>query len=304
MPSAGDGMPDASVPTQPPAASTAARSWPAIELDPGTTDPDLIQAALVDFAVVAIDDTIPHRWLVFFQSATERDRAGSALLEAFTGVTLHPIEVPDDDWAARSQASLCAIRVRNIIVAPPWDVPAEEVARTTGGPRQEPIVIVIQPSMGFGTGHHATTRLCLEALQQIDLHGLGVIDVGTGSGVLALAASRLGAGPVFGIDDDVHAIAAAQESADLNPDARVTLAVTDFRSAPTQRFDVVIGNLTGGLLIAGADHLEALVGRDGCLVLSGFMAHEEAEVRRAFAGDVEWSAQEDEWRCVRIRARS
>src|SRR5882672_5140869 len=142
--------------------------------------------------------------------------------------------------------------------------------------------------MGFGTGHHATTRLCLAALQQIDLQNRRVIDIGTGSGVLAIAASRLGAATVVAIDDDPDAITAARDNLTLNPDARVTIEVSDVRipdpgSQIADHFDVVVANLTGGLLIAAAARLKLLAGRSGRLVISGFMDDEERDVLRAFA---------------------
>ncbi len=269
------------------------RTWPALEVD--RTDPqtgDLIQAFLLDFGVDAIDDNLPDISQVFFHDAGDRDRAAGALRARFPTLGVRAIDVPDQDWAARSQASLHAIQVANIIVAPPWD--AREGA------------IIIQPSMGFGTGHHATTRLCLAALQQIDVRGLRVIDVGTGSGVLAIAASRRGAGTVVAIDDDPDAVAAARENLLLNEDARVTLTVMDFRlPSPDSRipaeFDLVVANLTGGLLVAAAEPLRSLAAPSGRFVLSGLMDHEEGDVLRAFAGlDVEWRGQEDEWVCLEL----
>ena len=156
--------------------------------------------------------------------------------------------------------------------------------------------------MGFGTGHHATTRLCLDALQRVTLQGLTVIDVGTGSGVLAMAASLLGAANVIGIDDDPDAIAAARENLVLNPRARVTLEVADLRVAEAASADLVLANLTGALLVSAARQLRQLTDSEGRLILSGFLHTEERDVLQAFAPlEVEHRAQEEDWLCVTLR---
>jgi ribosomal protein L11 methyltransferase len=272
------------------------RTWPALTLggaafgEPETVE--FIQAALTEFEVSALEELTPLSWRVFFATPPVRDAAASALQRDFPTITIESIDVPDDDWAARSQANLRAIAVGALIVAPPWDV------------RQDRTTIVIQPSMGFGTGHHATTRLCLAALQRLDLQGRSVIDVGTGSGVLALAASVLGAAPVTGIDDDADAIQAAQENLALNPKARATFAVVDLRLTAYPPADVVLANLTGGLLCSAASRLERLTAAGGRMILSGFMDDEAEDVLRAFASaDVEHRAQEDEWVSVTLRTR-
>ena len=208
----------------------------------------------------------------------------------FPALTLTPVDVPDEDWAARSQASLKAVRVGNLIVAPPWDAP---------------IVVAIRPSMGFGTGHHATTRLCLAALQALEVKERTVIDVGTGSGVLAIAASLLGAVNVRGIDDDEDAIHAAWDNLALNPAAIVTLLVGDLRTTQLEPADIVFGNLTGGLLMASAAVMSTHVGKHGALILSGFQLPEEADVVAAFTGfAVERREQEDDWVCVTLTRRT
>src|SRR5947207_1771980 len=256
------------------------RTWPALEIQQADADTrDLIQAFLTDFAAVAIDDNTPGVPVVFFHNPAERDRPEGALQAPFPTVGVRTTDMPDEDWAARSQASLHAIQVGNIVIAPPWDIPD----RIPNPESRIPTVIIIQPSMGFGTGHHATTRLCLAALQQIDLRGRSVIDVGTGSGVLAIAARRLGAAAVLAIDDDPDAIAAAEGNVALNGESRIALEATDLRSSPIGQFDVVVANLTGGLLVASACRLKSFVAPTGHLVLSGFMDHEEREVVTAFA---------------------
>jgi ribosomal protein L11 methyltransferase len=156
--------------------------------------------------------------------------------------------------------------------------------------------------MGFGTGHHATTRLCLAALQTLDLHGRSAIDVGSGSGVLAIAASLLGASPVVAIDDDPDAIHSARENMNLNPGAKVLVRRADLRSGGLAAFDVVMANLTGGLLIQAASRLHDLTTSTGRLILSGFVKTEEAAVLDSFGGYVsEQRAEEDEWLCVTLR---
>ena len=292
------------------------RTWPALEVTFNGGAPDLLQAALLDYPVAAVDDTSASDWRIFFQTATDRETAASELPQQFPELSFQSIDVPDENWAARSQAALRAVRVGDIVVAPPWDVaptsrlkPAPTPAPTIAGNPTDVgagfsrlITIVIQPSMGFGTGHHATTRLCLAALQQLDLHGRSVIDVGTGSGVLAIAASRLGASSVLAVDDDPDATQSAEENLVLNPGTNVVLRTVDLRLAPLPPHDVVTANLTGGLLIQAAGRLRDLTAATGHLILSGFMKAEEAGVRAAYSGlAIRAREEEDEWLCVTLQ---
>jgi ribosomal protein L11 methyltransferase len=271
------------------------RTWPALEISVGPLfdRTDLLQGALADYSVTAINEDAAA-WRVFFQSGVDRDRAYDALRATFTDLTFEPVDVPDDNWAARSQASLRAVRVGSVVVAPPWDVPDRS--------ESDDVIVVIKPSMGFGTGHHATTRLCLAALQRLELRGRSVMDVGAGSAVLAIAASLLGAEPVGAFDDDDDAVASARENLALNPAARVAVDVGDLRATGRTASEVVLANLTGGLLVAAAPELRHLTKRGGRLILSGFLPVEEADVLRAFSPlTIEQRDEEEEWLCVTLR---
>jgi ribosomal protein L11 methyltransferase len=265
----------------------------------------LFQAALTDYDVAAIDEHSDDEWRVFFHGAAERDRALARLSDQFPDLTFDAVDVPDEDWAARSQASLRAIQVGGIVVAPPWDVPEVRLKAHTATTETADVgagfsrTIVIQPSMGFGTGHHASTRLCLAALQQIDLHDKTVLDVGTGSGVLAIAARILGALEVLAIDNDPDAIESARENVTLNPGGRVDLQVVDLKTVVLTPFDVVLANLTGGLLMQAAGRLQELTTATGRVILSGFTQTEEVGVLAAFRGfHAVDRMQEDEWMCA------
>jgi ribosomal protein L11 methyltransferase len=274
------------------------RTWPALLVagprlaaaDNPTSD--LLYAALTDYAVAAIDEPAPDALRAFFHEAHERDQALASLTRDFPTLTITTVDVEDEDWAARSQAHLTPVRIGNLIVTPPWS--ADAVRATP-----DVTTVVILPSMGFGTGHHATTRLCLAALQHANIAGRSVIDAGTGSGVLAIAASLLGASPVIAIDDDADAIQSARENLDLNPAARVDLRVADLRTSLLDAAEIVVANLTGTLLVQAAPLLTTLVAPAGRLIVSGLMEDEEAGVVAAFADlRVLDRNQEDEWCCL------
>jgi len=287
-------------------------AWPAIEIvfpasraadATGTLSlQDRVLADLDGVGIVAIAEPAHDTWQLFFRA--EADRAAAiALLHAIhapEAFSLRPIDVDDQDWARRSQASLRAVRAGRITVAPPWDT-------ETTADEPDAVTVVIEPAMGFGSGHHATTRLCLEALQRLDLHGRRVLDVGTGSGVLALAAARLGASNVVAIDVDPDALENARANAILNGSpATVEFREADFRVDSLLQADVVVANLTGGVLAAGAADLARTVAPGGALVVSGITLDERDAIFRAFESGfrLNWNAEEDGWCCALMMAPS
>jgi ribosomal protein L11 methyltransferase len=253
--------------------------------------PDRLYALLDDFEPAAIhQDDDDERWRVFFRTPAQRDGAGRALA-TIAGIHTSPLEVPDEDWARRSQQDLRAIEAGGLIVAPPWDIPQ-------GLP-----VIIIEPSTGFGTGHHATTRLCLLMLQRLDVRGARVIDVGTGSGVLALAAWKLGAGDVAAIDNDPDALDNARANIARNgAAASIDIIRDDLAGLRIERADIVVANLTGAALVRYAAELRSLAVGGGYLILSGFAPADVAVIRIAFAGlTVIHESAEGEWAALCLR---
>ena len=235
-----------------------------------------LYALLDDFEPVAIhEDDSGDTWRVFFRSAEQRDAAVAQLqvLVAPHLLRASAVDVPDEDWARRSQQNLTAIDVGKLMVAPPWDVP-----RGASKP-----VIIIEPSTGFGTGHHATTRLCLRLLQDLHLRGARVIDVGTGSGVLALAAWKLGANDVVAVDNDADALRNAQDNIARNGGAAtIDIICDDLNTLKLQPGDVVLANLTAAVLVRYAKTLRHLAGSGACLILSGFAPDHLMEILPAF----------------------
>ena len=272
--------------------------YPALEIEflppRDSTLPDRLYALLDDFEPAAIHEDEPNdAWRVFFRAPSARDAARTAL-GALTGIRVSPLDVPDEDWARRSQEGLKAIAAGGLLVAPPWDVPRDGATP----------VIIIEPSTGFGTGHHATTRLCLLLLQRLDLRGARVLDVGTGSGVLALAAWKLGAGDVVAIDNDPDALDNARDNIARNgAAAAIDIIQDELSSLRIQRADVVLGNLTGAVLVRHAEELRSLLAEGGYLILSGFAPQDTVLIQRAFSGVATIHTETDgEWAALLLKA--
>ncbi|MEP7308186.1 MAG: 50S ribosomal protein L11 methyltransferase [Acidobacteriota bacterium] len=272
------------------------RHWPALDIIEAG---DLLLAALDDFAPTAIEER-ERGVRVFFATREQRDAALAALAGPQTVVAA--LDVSDEDWAIRSQQSLTPIVVGRIRIVPHSRfLNASSLPLPAGS--FDPVEIVIEPSMGFGTGHHATTRLCLAAIQTLDLRQRRVLDVGTGSGILAIAAARLGSLQVHGIDCDADAIQSANDNLALNPGARhATFAVADLTSGTLPTAELVVANLTGADLVRAANLLLSAAPAGGTLVLSGILAGEESGVRAAFSSAaLDQRQQEDEWICLTLK---
>ncbi len=280
------------------------RTWPVLRLVfPGPLEEAQREALWLDVddcGASAIDED-GETVALHFAAPADRDAAMDLLVSRgwLDRATITTEDVADEGWAARSQANLPAVRIGRIVVAPPWDVPPADE-------REGLLVIEVEPSTGFGTGHHQSTRLCLRALQELDLEGRHVLDIGTGSGVLAVAAAYLGARSALGIDNDPDAIESAEDTLGRNrvADGRVRLELRGLDDPALQPADVVCANLTGALLRQRAARVQQLMAPAGRAVLSGFTEDEARWVQEAFDGcDVEATHEEEYWVAYVMRRR-
>jgi len=136
--------------------------------------------------------------------------------------------------------------------------------------------IVITPKMSFGTGHHATTHMMIEQMQNLHFEGKSVFDFGTGTGVLAILAEMMGAEKVTGIDVDNWSIENANENAARNNCTK--LAFTLSTQLPKQQFDIVLANINKNVILQYLPQLVKIVAEKGCLLLSGLLATDEEDI--------------------------
>lgn len=190
--------------------------------------------------------------------------------------------VAAENWAEAWKEHFKPLKVTpRLVIRPPWE-------EYVPGPGES--VIAIHPGMAFGTGRHPTTRLCLRALEEVWEQHLPpasnpwqVLDVGTGTGILALAAARLGAG-VLAIDVDPEAVAAALDNVRLNAlQDRVWVEATPL-NALRQQFPLILANITAPDLLQLADALTGRLLSQGALIISGFLLADAPALEARFLG--------------------
>lgn len=225
--------------------------------------------------------------LAYFPPGTRKDTV-EARVAAWLGHLVGPDseppalrweEAPETDWTAAARDRFVPIPVgRRLVVLPEWSPPE------SAGDR---IAVRIRPGTGFGTGDHPTTAMCLEALERaLDARAApcAVLDVGTGSGILALAAARLGAGPVVALDTDPDAIANARANRALNALPGVGL-VGGGIEALRGTFDVVLANLLANLIVDLVPDFRAVLAPGGRLVLAGLLTDQGDRVEAALVAN-------------------
>jgi len=213
-------------------------------------------------------------------------------------VDIAPADIPEVDWVARVREGFRPFSAGSFLIVPAWEADAASVA--------EARVIVVEPGLAFGTGTHESTRLCLAALEERARAGpLGdVLDVGTGSGILSVAAARLGARRVIAVELDEEALPVARRHAELNR-APVHLVRGDgARAVRPSVFDVVLANISAPLLAERAEELAGTTRGPGALILSGVLVEDLPALRAAYAavGDID-ARVEGEWAALVVHRR-
>ena len=250
-----------------------------LELAPSGVEELALAGDLVEYAVYGAPGELP-------ELPDLRAAAGGALVE------IHTEEIADD-WSERWRAFHRPLVLgERLTVRPPWE-PRGATA----------LDVTIDPGQAFGTGAHATTRLCLELMLESAVTEGSFVDVGCGSGVLAIVAAALGFDPVSALDHDPAAVAATEENAARN---RVAVDVRrfDLRREQVPDGDLVVANVLAGPLVEWAAHQDRLA---PALILSGVLATEADRVAAAFArrGHTEVARRErGEWTALALAAAS
>ncbi len=248
---------------------------------------------------------------VFFPNESDRTRAEAALGDALKvvgcGSRLEYMSFPDEDWILSYRRHFKTDRIGDrLLVVPEWEL--DSLVKESGDEKRS--LVILDPGLAFGTGKHETTRACLEYIDELSAEGGSFLDMGCGSGILSIAAAKLGYAPVSGFDIDAEAVNAAVGNAAKNdvdvdlrefalgggsvtldssieaakgvyPDLALQERVSEVKGEVFQKADLVVANILGPLLIAFADEISGYV--KSKLVISGILNELYPEVLAAFA---------------------
>lgn len=210
--------------------------------------------------------------IAYFEDRAEALAAQEELTEKVTGARFALEDVVERDWSVEWRNQIKSVTVGRLWVGPPWEKPTAPADK---------VCLFIEPKMAFGTGDHPTTSLCLGAVDQfMAAHpGASVLDVGTGTGVLAFAAKKLGASRCVGIDNDVTSVELAKECMQENGLEGIELSTKTLHGVEGQ-FDLVLANILANTLIELAPLIAPKVKHR--LVLAGVLVPQADEVKAAF----------------------
>lgn len=199
----------------------------------------------------------------------EREAKIKAYIEELGGEFSKEI-IDDSDWKNNWKKFFKILKPnKTIVIVPTW----EEYEKKDG---EE--IIKLEPGMAFGTGSHETTSLCIKKLEEYMKPGMKVLDIGTGSGILSIAASKLGASKVLGVDIDPMSVYIANENKKLNEVINAEFIVGDLLSKVKDKYDIVVSNILAEVIVTMTGDLHKFMNKDGIFISSGILKVKSAMV--------------------------
>lgn len=290
-------------------------SWLTLTVTASASQADILSEALLELGALSVDvhdadadtpdehaifgepgEPAPHLWPYNRITAlfAENTPVDAIMLEAAHAIGLeqppayHTETLADNDWVRLTQSQFNPIPIsQRLWIVPTWHTPSDPAA----------INITLDPGLAFGTGSHPTTRLCLRWLDAHLQGGESVLDYGCGSGILAIAALKLGAARATGVDVDAQAVQASRDNAAANQ-VMAQFYLPD--AVPQQQADIVVANILTNPLKMLAPLLATATRQGGHIVLSGILSEQAEDVVRVYAQwfDLKPPVMEDGWACL------
>lgn len=261
--------------------------WQVVEISVEPGQAELVGSLLFDLGttgVVTVDEGVERTVLAaYFHDNSRIEDLQRRVVDAFslaslTATVVGISDVAEQDWMQKWKDGYEPVRIGNrLVIAPSWKVV---------DPSGDIVVVRIDPGMAFGTGTHETTIMCLEAVERY-FKGRRVLDVGTGTGIIAIAAAKLNPEVrVLAIDVDPVAVGVARENVEINQVTdQVDVAERPLRDCQPQAFDLVVANLTAEVIIDIAHDLVACAAHGGLIVASGVLSEYSKDVESALVSE-------------------
>ena len=244
---------------------------------------DILSGILYSEECLGIHEMNQNEWRIYFNNNWTPDHASNLFLRL---KRLNPelkkedliiSEIQSRDWNAEWKKIFKPIEpAKNIWIRPPWEKLRHD---------KDIIELIIDPQMAFGTGHHETTALMITLMNKLSFKELDVLDVGTGSGILAILASKLGAKSVVAIDHESDAIANTKHNLKLNNTSNIKARCRDIQSFRDSKFNLILANINLDILTSYVSKIKPLLKESGKIIISGILTDETEQIKSIYVSN-------------------